>query len=221
MSELFLSAVGCLSLGIVTTLHPCPMTTNSAAISWISGVSAKKKKQVISTIAFGIGYVFALVGVALVLNYSMITIPKLSIFLQNIISAFLGPVLVLAGMLLSGLIDLTRFYKGVVPGKRYWKNRSIFYSFLLGAILALTFCPATAALYFGVMIPLSIKNNQIILFPLIYAAGAFLPIAVTSIFIHLGFVITLKEKWISRMPIIAGWVLIILGVFITFEQLYL
>ena len=129
MNELILSAIGCLSLGMMTTLHPCPMATNIAAISFISGVSVNKQRQVLAIINFSIGYMFALAGIALILNYSVISAPKLSIFLQRIITAFLGPMLILTGMVLSGLFNLSRSFKGVLLGKRYLRNRSILYSF--------------------------------------------------------------------------------------------
>lgn len=220
MNEFILSAIGCLSLGIMTTLHPCPLTTNIAAISFISGVSLNRKRQAFALINFSLGYMFALVGVALILNFSMIAVPKLSIFLQSIISSFLGPILILAGMVLSGILQIKSFYRGVLFGKKYLKNSAVLYSFPIGAILAMTFCPATASLYFGIMIPLSIKSDQIILFPLLYAAGAFLPIAATSMFINRGLANVLKERWIRKMPVVAGWVLIAIGIYITVEQLY-
>lgn len=221
MNEFVLSALGCLSLGIMTTLHPCPLTTNIAAISFISGVSRHKRRQIFAIVNFSLGYMFALLGIALLLNFSMVAIPKLSVFLQSIISAFLGPILILAGMVLTGLINLSRYYKGVQFRKKQLESRTILYSFLLGMMLALAFCPATASLYFGVMIPLSIKSDQIILFPLLYAAGAVLPIAATSILINSGLTNLLNVFWIRKMPVIAGWILIVIGIYITLAQLYL
>jgi cytochrome c-type biogenesis protein len=220
MNELILSAFGCLTLGIMTTLHPCPLTTNIAAISYISGVSQHRSRQVFALVMFSLGYMFALIGIAMVLNFSMVAIPTLSLFLQRVISAFLGPLLILAGMVLSELIKLKKYYKGFSLGRKKRHGSSVLYSFLIGLMLALAFCPATASLYFGVMIPMSIKSNQIILFPLLYAAGAVLPIVMTSIFINRGLTNMLKDRWIRKVPILAGWILIILGIYITLEQLY-
>lgn len=205
----------------MTTLHPCPLTTNIAAISFISGVSQHRRLQIFAIINFILGYMFALLGVALILNFSMIAVPRLSVMLQSVISAFLGPMLLLAGMVLSGLINLNRYYNTLQLEKKLEKSRSVLYSFLIGMILALAFCPATASLYFGVMIPLSIKSDQIILFPLLYAAGAVLPIAITSIFVIRGLTNVLKDRWIRKIPMVAGWILIIIGIYITIEQLYI
>ncbi len=221
MNELFVSALGCLTLGIMTTLHPCPLSSNIAAISFISGVSLNKKRQVFALINFSLGYMFALVGMALILNYSMIAVPKLSIFLQSTISSFLGPLLILVGMVLSGMIKIKSLFNTVLFGKKVLRSGSILYSFPIGVILAMTFCPATASLYFGIMIPLSIKSSQILVFPLLYALGAVLPIAATSMLISRGLVNVLKDRWVRKMPLIAGWVLIAIGIYITLEQLYL
>lgn len=221
MNELILSAIGCFSLGIMATIHPCPFTTNIAAISFISGISQHKSKQILAIINFCLGYMFALIGVALIVNYSMIALPRLSIFLQSVITAFLGPIVILAGMVLSGVIHFKGFNTGLLVGKKFLKNRSVFLSFPAGVMLALAFCPATASLYFGVLLPLSIKTDQIILFPLLYAIGAILPIAATSIFIHRGLTNLLTDRLIRKIPIIAGWVLIAIGIYITLEQLYI
>lgn len=221
MNEFVLSAIGCFSLGIMTTLHPCPLTSNIAAISFISGVTQGKPRKFFAIVNFCLGYMAALVGIAVILNFSMIAVPKLSVFLQGIISAFLGPLLILTGMMLSGLINLNKYYMGLKLLKKPLKNRSVIYAFLVGMMLALAFCPATASLYFGVMLPLSIKADQVVFFPLLYAAGAVLPIAATSIFIDRGLTHVLKDLLIRKIPLIAGWILIAIGIYITLEQLYI
>ena len=221
MNELIITAMGCLMLGIMTTIHPCPMTSNIAAISLMSGWSTNKYSRVSLIISFILGYIFSLVGMAVLLNFSVLSAPKLSVFLQSILSAFLGPLLIVIGMILSNLINLNQFYSGDRINRIDWKNKSGLYAFPFGIILALTFCPATASIYFGILIPLSIKNNQVILFPLLYALGASFPIVAVSLLINRGFVRRLKERWIRKIPIITGWVLILIGIYISITQLYL
>lgn len=221
MNELIITVMGCLMLGIMTTIHPCPMTSNIAAISLISGWSTNKNSRFSIIISFILGYIFSLVGISILISFSVLSTPKLSVFLQSILSAFLGPLLIAIGMILSNLVNLNRFYSGYIVKRIDWKNKSGLYAFPFGAILALTFCPATASIYFGILIPLSIKYNQVILFPLLYAAGASFPIVAVSLLINRGFVRRLQEKWISKIPIITGWVLILIGIYITIEQLYL
>lgn len=49
-------------------------------------------------------------------------------------------------------------------------------AFLLGMALALAFCPESAVFYFGMLLPLSIAHGQLILFPLLYAIAAAVPV---------------------------------------------
>ena len=221
MNELIITAAGCVALGIMATMHPCPMTSNIAAISLISGWSGSKNRRLSIIIYFILGYMFSMMGMASLLNFSVLSAPKLSLFLQNILSAFLGPLLIIIGMVLSNMINLNRFYSGYMVNRIDWKNKSGLYAFPFGSILALTFCPATASIYFGILIPLSVKSNQVILYPLLYATGAALPIVAVSIFINRGLVRILQVRWTKKIPSVAGWLLIIIGIYITIEQLYI
>ena len=209
MNELLITALGCIALGIMSTMHPCPMTSNIAAISLISGWSGSKNRRLSIIIYFILGYMCSLLGIAILLNFSVLSSPKLSVILQSVLSAFLGPLLIIIGMVLSNLINLNRFYSTYIFNRIEWKNKSGLYAFPFGAILALTFCPATASIYFGILIPLSIKSNQITLFPILYAFGTALPIVAVSILINRGLVSRLQERWTRRIPIIAGCILII------------
>ena len=220
MSEFFYALSGCLAMGITTTIHPCPLAANIAAISLIAGTSRSKKRLVSIVLFFSLGYIFSLLGAALLVNFSLVSIPKLSVFIQSVMSAFLGPLLILVGMVVSEMIKLGHWFSGLLPKKEFWENKPLIYVFLLGALLAITFCPATAFIYFGVMIPLSVDHNQIILFPLVFATGALLPIITVGILINHGSIAILREKWTAKIPLIAGWALIVVGIFITLERLY-
>lgn len=47
---------------------------------------------------------------------------------------------------------------------------------MLGIILAFAFCPESAVLYFGALLPLSLTNSLGLLYPLIFSAGAAIPV---------------------------------------------
>lgn len=53
--------------------------------------------------------------------------------------------------------------------------------FLLGAIFALAFCPFSAVLYFGMMIPLALKAHDGVIIPSVFAIATGLPVIVASI----------------------------------------
>ena len=220
MTDFFLAASGCLLLGIMTTLHPCPLTANVAAISFLSGTARTKKGQLSVLLYFGLGYTMALTGLAALVNFGLLSIPRLSLYLQSVFSAFLGPMLILTGMVLTGMIKLGRSYWGILPGRDFWKGKPPIYILPMGVLLALSFCPATAFIYFGLLIPMSVDSDQVIIFPLLYAVGALVPILVISLFITRGITFKLEDKWTVKIPNIAGWLLILGGIYIALEQLY-
>ena len=174
-------------------------------------------------ISFSVGYMLAFIGLASILNAGAVAIPKLSLFLQRVISSFLGPIMIFEGMALSGLIDLTRFYSVIRlrQSNYYLTKGSPFPTILLGALLALTFCPATASIFFGILVPLSLKNDQLILFPILYALGALIPIITISILIFHGVVSRIQKNWTKKIPLYAGWLMVLIGIYMTINQLYL
>jgi len=70
-------------------------------------------------------------------------------------------------------------------------------AFLLGFIFALAFCPISAALYFGSLIPLAINSKSGIVLPFIYGIGTGLPVLVFAVAIALG--VTSLSHWFNRL----------------------
>ena len=91
---------------------------------------------------------------------------------------------------------------------------------LLGILFALSFCPISAALFFGSLIPLSAKHHSIVLFPLLYGVGTALPVVVFSLLLAFGAQsigklfnrLTVIERWTRR---ITGLAIAIVGVYYT------
>lgn len=91
----------------------------------------------------------------------------------------------------------------------------------LGFLFALAFCPTSAGLFFGGLVPLTVKNNSSVLLPIVYGVGTALPVIGFSLLLafsaHLVGVVfnrlTAIEIWVRRMTavimILAGIVLIL------------
>ena len=221
MTGFLLSSMSCFLLGILTTLHPCPMTTNISAISMLSGYTSKYKRGFYPFFMYVIGYVGVYILISGLLSTGLIVRSSLSYFLQNSIGFFLGPLLILVGMVLTDMLKLKRFYKAPIISKLQARKGSAMYALPMGALLALSFCPATAALFFGVLIPLSLRHGQTLLFPVLYGLGAAIPIIIIVLFIVHGNKKIINEKWQRRLPLITGWTLIIIGIIISIQRLYL
>lgn len=221
MSDFFMAMAGVFLLGAVTTVQPCPLSVNFSIISLITGAPYEQKKYYGAVLGFLLGYILAFMVLALIITNSMVAFSDLSLFLQRTFSAFLGPILILVGMIISKMIDLNKFYKNMSLTKNLWLISGAFLpSLLLGGILAVSFCPSTASIFFGIMVPVSVKHSAPVLFPLVYSTGAVLPLIAISILVRRGLSGLLPQFWMKMLPQIAGAILIVIGIYITLQQLY-
>ena len=221
MTEFILAAGACLLAGIVTTLHPCPLTTNIASLSMLIGWSAKGRRRGTTLGLFVLGYLSSYLILAMVLSTGALSMPRISYFLQVNINYFMGPALILFGMLLANLMNLNRIYKGRILQYIRSANWSGFYAYPFGVLIALSFCPATAAIFFGILVPLSIQHDQRILFPLLYALGASIPLITISALMNRGLQLHKNSRLLQVLPGISGWILILIGIYLSVKRIYL
>lgn len=172
--------------GILTSISPCPLASNIVAISFISK-RINTPKILISGFLYTLGRMLAYIGLAIILVSAILSIPDLSNILQKYMNKILGPLLIIVGLILLEIIKLN--FKGFGESEKFQKNvekMGYLGAFLLGIIFALSLCPVSAALFFGSLIPLSIKYHSSILLPLIYGIGTALPVIIFSIFISIS-----------------------------------
>jgi cytochrome c biogenesis protein CcdA len=89
---------------------------------------------------------------------------------------------------------------------------------LLGVIFALSFCPISAALFFGSLIPLSVKSGSGLMLPALYGLGTGLPVLLFAVLIAFGAQwvgrafnkLTQLELWIRR---VTGGIFILVGIY--------
>ena len=112
MSEFFVAGGSCFLAGFLTTVHPCPLTTNIASISFLSGLATNRKRINAVYFFFICGYLISYLFLGIVVSSGLLSIPLLSGRLQKGINLFLGPVLIILGMLQADLFNLQKLYKG-------------------------------------------------------------------------------------------------------------
>lgn len=208
-------------LGILTSISPCPLATNIAAISYISRNVEDKRSVLFSGILYTGGRLLTYLILGIILVTSLLSISELSIFLQKYMNRLLGPVLIIAGMFLLELIRIIP--KSSVVSDKMQKRISgwgKWGAFLLGILFALSFCPVSAALFFGSLIPLAVKHNSSYTLPAIYGLGTGLPVFIFAILISAGSKsiskiftkLTNLELWFRR---ITGIIFILVGIYYT------
>lgn len=191
IESFWLGAVSAFWLGILTSISPCPLATNIAAVTYIGKQVERPWRVVSSGVAYAMGRMvtYALLGAILVA--SLASASRVSDLLQTYASKILGPLLILVGMVLLDLINLR--LPGIGTGK--WQDRAaggIWGAGLLGLVFALSFCPVSAALFFGSLIPLSVKQTSPIAYPLLYGFGTALPVLVFGIGLGVG------ARWVAQ-----------------------
>ena len=165
-----------------------------------------------------------LLGVVLV--SSLTHAPGLSQFLQKYMNLVLGPLLILAGMVLLGFIELGGSGRAVSAGlQQRVRDWGLLGAVLLGAVFALSFCPLSAGLFFVSLIPLAVKQGSGVLLPLVYGVGTAIPVIAFALLIAMGArslggafqKTTAFASWAKR---VTGVVFILVGVYLALVYVY-
>lgn len=219
MGELIIGLGGALWLGILTSISPCPLATNIAAISFIGRKINRPSYALCTGVLYTIGRTITYVVLGVLLTASLLSMPIISYWLQKYMNRLLGPVLIIVSMM---LLDMLRFStKGSNLGQWCQQRAEKFGligTLFLGMVFALSFCPVSAALFFGSLIPLSIKYSSAILLPLIYGIGTALPVFTFGVLIATGAGSLAKafhkvsqfELWMRRAT---GFIFMLIGIY--------
>jgi cytochrome c biogenesis protein CcdA len=226
MTEYVIGIGTALWLGILTSISPCPLATNIAAISYIGRKVGSSKQVFLSGLLYTLGRTAAYLALAIVLVASVLSVPELSLFLQKYMYLVLGPILVIVGMFLMGLIEFNLSGSGMGEGLQARVDRmGIWGALLLGIVFALSFCPTSAALFFGSLVPLSLKVNSRVVLPAIYGIGTALPVIVFAVLLATSaqsvgraYNILARVEWWARM--LTGGVFVLLGIYFSLKYVF-
>ena len=171
-------------LGVLTSISPCPLATNITAIAYIS----KEIKTIKNTLLNGLFYTIGR-GISYTLLATLIYLGLSSFQISSIFQGWgdkvLGPILIIIGLVMLGIIKIN-FNKGgnkIEKVKIWLSQKGYIGSLLLGALFALAFCPYSGVLFFGVLIPLVLKSTESLFLPPIFALGTGLPVIIFSFLI--------------------------------------
>ncbi|MFA5144257.1 MAG: aromatic aminobenezylarsenical efflux permease ArsG family transporter [Candidatus Omnitrophota bacterium] len=206
-------------LGILTSISPCPLATNIAAISFLSKRIIHPRAVFLSGISYTIGRMLAYAILGFLIVKSVLSVPLAANFLQKYMNKALGPVLIIAGIF---LLDIFKLNIPVLVISEKHQNKlagaGILGAAILGFIFALSFCPVSAALFFGSLIPLAVDSKIGLSLPFIYGIGTGLPVFIFALGIALG--ITSLNRWfhkVAKLEIyarkITGAIFILVGIY--------
>lgn len=142
-----------------------------------------------------------------------------SLQIQHIILSILRTGLIIIGII---LLDLIKFaFSGVnisLDMQKKLANRGIWGASLLGIVFALSFCPVSAALFFGNTFGLAMQHESRFIIPFLYGIGTASPVVGFAFVIAFSAHtvgnsfnrVTVFEKWARK---ISGIVFIISGIY--------
>jgi len=196
-------------IGLMTAISPCPLATNITAVAYASKRINNSKHTLIVCFLYTLGRMFTYVAIASLIVWIGVNTQTISLFLQKYGERMIGPLLILIGVVMLDIIkfNFLKENKQIARLKEKLANKGFLGAFLLGIIFALAFCPFSAVLFFGMLIPLALKAGDAILIPAVFAFATGLPVIIFSfILVHsmskIGNIINKVqtfEKWTRKI----------------------
>lgn len=208
-------------LGLLTTISPCPLATNIAAIGYIGKNIENRKNIFLNGLLYTLGRILAytLLGIVLILilkeGSSMFGIQKTIGIWGELV---LGPLLIIIGlfMLFGNRINLPQFgFNGHAEGlarKGHWG------ALLIGMLFALAFCPTSGVFYFGMLIPMAASTTAGYLLPAVFAVATAIPVLAVAWI--LAFSMQQMGNFYGRLRSLQKWLNLIVGIIFVLIGIY-
>lgn len=215
-----------LGLGIYTSITPCPLATNIAAISYIGRRVGNPRRVLLTGILYALGRTLAYTALGFLLVAGLLVSSAVSSFFRQYMNDLLGPILILVSMFLLGMIGLGIAAPGMGEGlQKRVDALGIWGAFLLGIVFALSFCPISAGLFFLTLIPYAVYLDSRIGLPAVYGVGTALPVVVFAFIIafsaqSLGKAfnrLTQIERWLRWLT---GGIFLAVGIYFTLRNVF-
>ena len=178
-------------LGIIVALHPCPLATNIAAMGYLAKDAHRRRRVFVNCLAYTFGRMLA---------YSLLGVVLLAVFRGSV------------GFEAAGILDRFLHKHEHCPnvserGRRFHGSWG---GLLLGVLLAMSFCPESAIVYFGMLMPLSAQSPWGYLLPVVFSVATSLPAVILAWVVAYG--IGGTDAMRARMHRVQRWIGVVVGV---------
>jgi cytochrome c-type biogenesis protein len=247
MVAYLLYAGAALYLGLLTSISPCPLATNIAAVSYVGRKVGDSRWVMAAGVLYTLGRCVAYLALAMFLATTATSIPAVSLFLQKYMHLVLGPIFLLLGMFLVGLISFSGGGASMSEGmQKRIDAMGIWGALLLGILFAVAFCPTSAAWFFGLLalilgseagavtallakigitLPAASLPGCTVVLPLIYGLGTAVPVLLVAFLLAYSvksigktYNMLSKVEWWARQ--ITGWVFVLAGVWFSLKYAF-
>ena len=247
MVAYLLYAGAALYLGVLTSISPCPLATNLAAISYVGRKVGSSRAVLAAGLLYTVGRCLLYLALAVLLAATAMSIPAASMFLQKYTHLVLGPIFLLLGMFLVGLITTNLGGANMSEGmQKRVDAMGIWGALPLGVLFAVSFCPTSAAWFFGLLalvmgsearaittllaqIGISLPDASIpggmVALPVVYGVGTALPVLLVAFLLAYSaksvgkaYNALAKVEWWARQA--TGWLFIAMGVHFALKYVF-
>ena len=179
-------------IGLMMAISPCPMATNVTAIAYVSRKIGDSRYTILVGLLYSLGRMVVYVSIAALIVLFGLNVQAIALFLQKYGDILVGPILLISGILMLEIIPIfSGFeYSGLNKLKTQLSlklsDKGLTGSFLLGILFALSFCPFSAVLFFGMLVPLALSSKDPIGVPLAFGFATALPVILFSVVLATG-----------------------------------
>ncbi|MBU7016692.1 MAG: sulfite exporter TauE/SafE family protein [Theionarchaea archaeon] len=207
-------------LGLVTAVSPCTLATNISGAAFVSRTMTTPRYAVLVGVLLSTGRTITFVIIGGIMIFAGQTIGEIALLSQTVGSILLGCVLIIVGILFLNIIQVNLDIGGGVIAKMVARTHTmgLLGALFLGVLFGLAFCPYSAALFFGMLIPLAVGVSEGYFLPIFFGLGVNVPILVFTGMISFGMgrARSVMQKVAHTWTVISGVlgaVLISIGVF--------
>ncbi|MGC8864870.1 MAG: aromatic aminobenezylarsenical efflux permease ArsG family transporter [Bacteroidales bacterium] len=166
-------------LGLMTAISPCPLATNITAVAYLGQNIENRRKVFFNGLVYTLGRAITYFSLA-ILMYLGASKVHLARFFQVYGEKIIGPLFVIAGLLMLDLIKIN--LPGISGLSEKFKSASTkgssIMALIMGIVFAMAFCPYSGVIYFGMLIPMTIASPSGLYLPLIFALATGLPVII-------------------------------------------
>lgn len=194
-------------LGLMTAISPCPLATNVSAIGFIGKDIENRNRVFYNGLIYTAGRAvsYTLLAAVVLLGADQLA---LSGWFQQYGEKILGPLLIIIGLFMLGVLNLN--LPGIGNFAQHYQEKgisSLWEVLLIGVLFALAFCPYSGVLYFGMLMPMTVSSSSGLLLPLIFAIATGIPVIIFAWLIaytvagvgKLYNSVKIFEKWFRRV----------------------
>ena len=165
-------------LGLMTAISPCPLATNISAIGFIGKDIENRNKVFYNGLIYTLGRAISYTGLAAIIFLGADQL-ALSGWFQQYGEKILGPLLILIGLFMLGILKIN--FPGMSKFTQKYQEKGVnnFWEVLfIGILFALAFCPYSGVLYFGMLMPMTVSSSSGLLLPVLFAIATGIPVII-------------------------------------------